>query len=132
MYRYTIDYTFGRASFYTNTADEKTALREFRQCAHACFGIRKSLHHPRILEVVESELPPAFQGQDITHLLSHSGDVIAFDARYETPDGDAWKVWSEWGDTCTCTERGKPELPCVVHHFYVADHDAVCDCQKRR
>lgn len=67
----------------------------------------------------------------IVYILAHSGgDLIAF-SDTKDKEGDFWKIKSEWGDEwCTCKKEGKPELVCKVHHFYVANHDKKCRCNK--
>jgi len=146
--KYVIDYGYGRADFYTEALDpegtpvememfQDLALspvrREFLTCATACFGIRKSLGDYRLLETyLNVELPLPYRGHGGTHFLSHHGDDILFDSHYEQAPGEYWKLHSEGGGWCSCKQRGKPELSCDAHHFWVPDHEALCSCQNRK
>jgi hypothetical protein len=118
MFKYEIDYQYGFANFWTPTEDEKTALKEFGRCASNCFGIRKSLGEITLqMRHADAELPLPYRGLDGTHLLTHNGDEILFDARYVDSSGDWLKLRHEGGDYCSCKERGKPEEPCEIHKY---------------
>ena len=113
---YRIDFGAGVAQFWAQTADGTQALREFRDCASECFGIRKSLIDPSVLSRSPgTALPEEFGGREATHLLIHGGDEILFDRRHTGPDGHGWKLYSEWGEWCTCEGRGQPDAGCAVH-----------------
>ncbi len=133
MNKYVIDYGYGTAHFYTEAADRAEVKREFFECANACFGIRKSISVYEVRCSFSSvKLPLPFWGHEATHFLSHSGgDDILFDCRFQTPGGGWWKLYSEWGEWCSCEGRGTPALSCEVHHFYVSDHDEQCACREK-
>ena len=133
MNKYDINYVYGTAYFYCEADDDIEVTRDFQRCAACCFGIRKSLGDVGIVRrYANVELPLPYRDKGGTHLLIHSGgDTILFDASQHTDNGEPWKLMSEWGEWCSCKERGKAELSCGVHHFWVLDHDKVCDCQKQ-
>jgi hypothetical protein len=131
MIAYTIDYTHGIAKFYTEQIDELLALREFRDCASSCFGIRKSMENPRITRIkIYEPLPEEYQGKDATHFLTFAGDEVLFDSRYRNTSGEPWILHDGSGNWCTCETRGVEELTCDVHHFWVFDHNEKCNCRK--
>jgi hypothetical protein len=147
MNKYVIDYGYGRAEFYTETVDppgtpaaismfdplSTSAVRlEFLTCAHACFGIRKSLGDYELRETYTNvDLPIPYRGHGGTHFLSHDGDEILFDRNFEQAPDQWWKLHNEHGEWCSCKARGKAELACNVHHFWVPNHDELCRCQDR-
>lgn len=132
MNKYRIDYGFGVAEFYTDATDPAQVRREFHACANECFGIRKSLDGYEVVATyLGVGLPTEYRVTGATHLLIHGGDEILFDRSHSTPSGEGWKLYNESGERCSCQERGRPELACEVHHFWVPDHDEVCDCTKR-
>lgn len=133
---YYIDYEYGKAELWLRTkpADERAAEREFMRCANACFGIRKSIGDIRFTGTgLDDHLPDDLnqpRARSATHVLIHSGgDEIVFDAAHEVDGLYFWKLKSEWGDWCTCSTLGTPELACEVHHLYVPNHDKLCKCQ---
>lgn len=148
MNKYVIDYGYGTADFYTETTDPpgtpadiqmhepmilSPVRSEFFKCAQACFGIRKSLGDLQFLATYPMVLLPApYEGHGGTHFLSHGGDEILFDSHYEQDTGEWWKIHAEGGDWCSCQERGKAQLDCSVHHFWVPDHDERCaECKAK-
>jgi len=129
MNKHKINYGYGIADFWTEATDPKQIEDEFYELANCCFGIRKSLAGYSLEQTYENvELPLPYRNQEATNLLSHHGDDILFDRRYKCPDGTPWKLHNEHGDWCSCKERGKPELSCEVHHFWVENHDEICSC----
>jgi hypothetical protein len=142
MNKYVIDYDYGVADFYTEESDPpgtptdieitepmsiSAVRREFYHCANACFGIRKSLGDFHLKATYPGVLLPApYEGHGGTHFLSHHGDEILFDSHYEQGFGEYWKLHIEGGGWCSCRERGKAQLDCEVHHFWVTDHDTLC------
>ena len=126
MNKFVVDYEYGVADFWTDSDDPKKVLSEFHTMASTCFGIRKSLGECRIVQgYPRADLPLPFRGHDATHCLTHHGDEILFDDRYQTHDGEPWKL-HDFGNWCSCAQRGVAELSCSVHHFWVPNHDAVC------
>lgn len=67
----------------------------------------------------------------IDFVLTHDGDLIAFNSKFRDSEGGYWKIMSEHGDVCTCKETGKEELSCEVHHFWVKNHDKICKEHKK-
>lgn len=147
---YHIDYEHGRTEFWSlrpptevydavwwtregrGEGKRPVAIRDFLNCAGACFGIRKSIGQITLLGTSrEFDLPSFLTGDDslpgVTMYLTHNGDRIAFDDRFEC-DGFPWKLFSEHGEWCSCPERGVPSLTCDVHHFWVPDHNKLCKC----
>ena len=135
MNKYVIDYEYGVADFYTDASNPDDVRLEFHTAANRCFGIRKSLGGYRVLESYQNvELPIPYRDKGGTHFLSHHGDEILF--KYLGLPGDLdkswWKLHSEHGDWCSCKIEGVQELACSVHHFWVPDHNLVCDCMTKR
>lgn len=127
---YVIDYGCGVASFWTRETEARAVQQEFYTAANNCLGIRKSLAGYRVTETYRGALLPIpFRNANGMHLLTHSGDTILFDAATEF-EGDWWKLHTEYGNWCSCTTRGVPELACEAHHFYVKDHDVQCKCME--
>lgn len=128
MNKYEIDYEYGAAEFYTEATDPAQVRREFHNCANHCFGIRKSIGgYTVVATYLNVDLPIPYRGKDATQFLAHHGDEILFDDRFTEDDIYPWKLHDEGGDWCSCAERGKPELSCTVHHFYVENHDEICE-----
>ena len=128
FYKYIIDYEYGVGNFYTTEADRKKALSQFLNCASECFGIRKSLGETTLkIRYKNVQLPIPYRNKGGDLLLTHNGgDEILFTTRVRGKDNEYWKLHSEWGDWCSCKKKGKEELSCEVHHFWVKNHDKVC------
>lgn len=132
MNKFVINYTYGVANFFTEKKDHKEVMREFYRCAMSCFGIRKSVSDPVIKkEYLDIELPLNFRDQGGNVVLTFSGDAYLFDMEHETHSGEPWKLATGNNEWCSCKERGEEELSCSVHHFWVPDHDDICECMKR-
>ena len=135
MNKVVIDYGDGAADFYCEASDPKQVEREFYACANHCFGIRKSIMRYEVRGTYPNvDLPLPYRGHGATHFLSHHGDEILFDANHHQDEHglEYWKLHDESGDWCSCRERGKAQLDCTVHHFWVPDHDEACaECKAR-
>ncbi len=132
MNKYVIDYEYGIADFFTEATDEKEVRRKFYNCANCCFGIRKSIGGYTVKETyLDVALPIPYRDKGGTQFLSHNGDEILFNDHFKTSNGEPWKLMNEHGDWCSCQEMGKEELSCNVHHFWVKDHNKLCDCQNK-
>jgi hypothetical protein len=135
MNKYSIDYGGGIAEFYCEATEPREVEREFHACANHCFGIRKSIMRYSVRATYKGvELPLPYRGHGATHFLSHHGDEILFDARFHQDESglEYWKLHVEGGGWCSCKERGKPQLDCEVHHFWVPGHDELCaECKAR-
>lgn len=65
----------------------------------------------------------------VEHILAHGGgDVIVF-SKTKDSEGNYWKLKDEFGYWCTCENEGTADLSCENHHFWVKDHDKICNCQ---
>lgn len=66
------------------------------------------------------------QLEKLCYILAHSGgDLVGF-TEDKDPEGNYWKLLSEWGDVCSCKKYGMAQLSCDVHHFWTKDHEKVC------
>ena len=133
MNKYEIDYGRGVAYFWTDALDARDVQGQFYRLAGECFGIRKSISAYEVLQRYQGvELPIPYRDKGATHLLEHSGDIILFDDAHRCPNGNSWKLLSETGEWCSCQQRGSPELACSCHHFWVENHDQLCQCKASR
>lgn len=95
MYRHTIDYENGIANFWTPELDPGEALVEFFKVASTCFGIRKSIGQVTVTATIQEDFI-SYKDQGATHLLSHNGDEIYFNAHKMNDHGEWVKVKSEF------------------------------------
>lgn len=86
MNKYIINYGFGIAILYTPSDDWE---RRFYVLAEQCFGIRKSIDEPYLIEAEKGEPQHMLAGE--YERLEHNGDVIVWNEVGE-------KIKSEWDD----------------------------------
>jgi hypothetical protein len=97
MRKYTIDYGYGIAYFYTKQQVPELVMKEFYKAAYNCFGIRKSICGSPSIESVEvTPLPAWMNTENVTHVLMHNGDEIIFNANQVDEQGEWIKLKSEW------------------------------------
>ena len=90
MYKYEIDYGYGKAELWTNVGQDE-AIGRFYARAGECYGIRKNIGKVTLLTHAKENLPkPWGLLPDATEMLKHTGgDTIVWDSKGE-------KVKSEW------------------------------------
>jgi hypothetical protein len=79
-----INYGFGQALFW-GAFTRETVEEEFYTYANQCFGIRKSIAGCDVREFRAEPMPEVFgcKPEEITTLLEHNGDTIAWNAAGE-------------------------------------------------
>lgn len=84
IYKYEIDYEYGKALFFTTESDKQKGIGDFLDKSGDCFGIRKSIGKVSVVDISKV-------GSKFGAALYHNGDSVLWNEMGE-------KIKSEFDD----------------------------------